>query len=209
MRNKSDVSILFPQFKSLVENYFQLPLISVYSDNGGEYLSLKSVFQACGISHFTTPPHTPELNGTAERRNRHITETGLALLHQASLPLSYWSYAFQTAVYLINRMSTPIFTINLLIRFYSRNPRIIISSAHLIVFVIHGFVHTTPLNFNQSQSRVFFWGTLNHSQPTNVMIISQIDCIFLGMSHLWKIYFLFRLHISRILISFPALRCLL
>ncbi|MDV3180574.1 MAG: hypothetical protein Q8829_02745, partial [Candidatus Phytoplasma australasiaticum] len=34
MHKKSDVSILFPKFKSLVEKYFQLPLISLYSDNG-------------------------------------------------------------------------------------------------------------------------------------------------------------------------------
>lgn len=76
MRHKSDVGTLFPHFKLLVEKYFQLPLISVYSDNGGEYELLKPIFKSCGISHFTTPPHTPELNGTAERRNRHITVQG-------------------------------------------------------------------------------------------------------------------------------------
>ncbi|KAK1416517.1 hypothetical protein QVD17_32308 [Tagetes erecta] len=61
-----------------------------------------------GISHFTTPPHTPEQNGTAERRHRHVVETGLALLHFAGLPTHFWSHAFQTAVYLINRLPTPI-----------------------------------------------------------------------------------------------------
>ncbi|OMO95913.1 hypothetical protein CCACVL1_05180 [Corchorus capsularis] len=54
-----------------------------------------------------TPPHTSEHNGFAERRHRHVIETGLTLLHQASLPLEFWSYAFQTAVYLINRMPSP------------------------------------------------------------------------------------------------------
>ncbi|KAD4586624.1 hypothetical protein E3N88_24225 [Mikania micrantha] len=47
-------------------------------------------------------------NGVAERRHRHIVETGLALLHYAHLPLSFWTHAFQTAVYLINRLPTPI-----------------------------------------------------------------------------------------------------
>ncbi|KAE9597694.1 hypothetical protein Lalb_Chr16g0389321 [Lupinus albus] len=32
----------------------------------------------------------------------HIVEIGLALLTYASLPLSYWEYAFTTAVFLIN-----------------------------------------------------------------------------------------------------------
>ena len=43
-----------------------------------------------------------------ERRHRHIVEIGLILLHQASVPLSYWSVVFSTAVYLINRLPTPI-----------------------------------------------------------------------------------------------------
>ncbi|CAA7014968.1 unnamed protein product [Microthlaspi erraticum] len=50
----------------------------------------------------TSPPRTPEHNGIAERRHRQIVETGLALLSHASMPKSYWTYAFGTAVYLIN-----------------------------------------------------------------------------------------------------------
>ncbi|KAJ9541946.1 hypothetical protein OSB04_028452 [Centaurea solstitialis] len=75
MKNKSDISILFPQFKLLVEKYFQTPLISLFTDNGGEYIGLSAYLQSQGISHFTTTPHTPEQNGVAERRHRHITET--------------------------------------------------------------------------------------------------------------------------------------
>ena len=112
MKKKSDVSIIFPQFKKLVETYFQTSLISIFSNNGGEYQKLIPVFNHCGVSHFTTPPHTPEHNGTAERRHRHVVETGLALLHFSGLPLSYWSHAFQTAVYLINRLPTPILNNN-------------------------------------------------------------------------------------------------
>lgn len=59
-----------------------------------------------GIQHLKTPPHTPQHNGTAERRHKHIVDTGFTLLHQAKLPHKYWSYAFQSAVYLINRLPT-------------------------------------------------------------------------------------------------------
>lgn len=59
-----------------------------------------------GISHVTSPPHTPEHNGFAERRHRHLVETGLALLSHASLLISYWSYALSAASYLINRLPT-------------------------------------------------------------------------------------------------------
>jgi len=43
-----------------------------------------------------------------ERRHRHIVETGLTLLEQCHAPLKYWSYAFESSVYLINRIPTPI-----------------------------------------------------------------------------------------------------
>lgn len=108
MKKKSNVSILFPKFKALVEKFFATTIISIYTDNGGEYLSLYSFLSERGISHITTPPHRPELNGTSERKHRHIVETGLTLLHNACMPLSYWSYAFITAVYLINRLPTPL-----------------------------------------------------------------------------------------------------
>ena len=106
MYRKSDVSIIFPKFRAIVENYFKLSTLSVYSDNGGEYVALKNYFTLFGISHFTTPPHTPEHNGTAERRHRHIVETSVTLLHNSYVPLEFWSHAFQTAVYLINRLPT-------------------------------------------------------------------------------------------------------
>ncbi|CAA7020213.1 unnamed protein product [Microthlaspi erraticum] len=44
----------------------------------------------------------------AEQKHRHIAETGLTLLHQSSVPTTYWTYAFATVVYLINRMPIPI-----------------------------------------------------------------------------------------------------
>ena len=106
LKNKSDVKDTFILFKNIVEKFFRRSIISLYSDNGGEYIALKSFLQANGISHFTSPPHTPEHNGFAERRHGHIVQTGRTLMHHANLPLKYWSYAFETAVYLINRMPT-------------------------------------------------------------------------------------------------------
>jgi transposase InsO family protein len=106
MTHKSTVQTIFPQFRNLVENKFNTKIKSLYSDNGGEYISLKSYLSIHGISHYTTAPHTPQQNGMSERRHRHIVETGLTLLTDAHMPLSYWPYAFQCATYLINRMPT-------------------------------------------------------------------------------------------------------
>ncbi|KAG8500677.1 hypothetical protein CXB51_002847 [Gossypium anomalum] len=61
-----------------------------------------------GIIHRVSCPHTSEQNGVAERKHRHIVETGLTLLAQANLPMDYWGYAFCSAVHLINRLPTSV-----------------------------------------------------------------------------------------------------
>lgn len=107
LKKKSDVLLIFPPFKQLVENRFKQKLTTLYSDNGGEFITLAKFLAAHDISHLTSPPHMPEHNGMAERRRRHIVETGLSLLTHAGMLNTYWSYAFAVAVYLINRMPTP------------------------------------------------------------------------------------------------------
>lgn len=108
MKAKSQVAQIFPSFKMLVENRFKSKITTLYSDNGGEFVGLRSYLAQHGIAHHTSPPHTPEHNGVSERKHRHIVETGLTLLHHAGIPNTYWSYSFAAAVYLINRMTTPV-----------------------------------------------------------------------------------------------------
>ena len=107
LKLKSDVPTVFEQFKNLIENFFDAKIKTVYSDGGGEYQALSHTLKRFGIQHLTSPPYTPEHVGSAERKHRHIVETGLTLLHTASAPIKFWSYAFQSATYLINRMPTP------------------------------------------------------------------------------------------------------
>jgi hypothetical protein len=52
--------------------------------------------------------HTPQQNGVAERKHRHLIQITLALLSQSGLSLSYWSYAIATACHLINKLPTPL-----------------------------------------------------------------------------------------------------
>ncbi|KAG7536467.1 Integrase catalytic core [Arabidopsis suecica] len=108
LKQKSHVKETFILFKNLVENRFQTRIGTLYSDNGGEYIALRSYLSEQGISHYTSPPHTPEHNGISERKHRHIVEMGLTLLSHASVPKTYWPYAFAVAVYLINRLPTPV-----------------------------------------------------------------------------------------------------
>lgn len=101
------MSVIFPVFKSLVEKQLQSTIKTLYSDNGGEYIKLRSFLQQNGITHLTTPPDTPKHNGLSERKHRHLVETARCLLHHARLPTLFWCYSLQTAAYLINRLPTP------------------------------------------------------------------------------------------------------
>jgi len=105
---KSDVYSVFHQFQTLVESQFSLKIKFVQTDWGGEYQKLSIFFQTIGIHHRLICPHTHEQNGTVERRHRHIVEIGLTLLGQCKAPFQFWNYAFETSVYLINRIPTPI-----------------------------------------------------------------------------------------------------
>ena len=86
---------------------FQTKILSLYTNGGGEFQSLSSYLKTHGIEHLVSPPYTPQRVALVERRHRHVIETAKTLLHQASLPSLFWSFACHQAVYNINRLTTP------------------------------------------------------------------------------------------------------
>ena len=125
LKKKSDFYDCFIKFQREVENQFDKTIKIFQSDGGGEFSStlFKGHLEKCGIIHQFSCPGTPEQNGVAERKHRHIVETGLTLLFHANMPLCYWIEAFLTSVYIINRLpshainnDTPFF------KLYNRHP---------------------------------------------------------------------------------------
>uniref|UniRef100_A0A2N9EUK7 Integrase catalytic domain-containing protein n=1 Tax=Fagus sylvatica TaxID=28930 RepID=A0A2N9EUK7_FAGSY len=109
LKHKSDTFSIFTQFQAMVQTQFSLPIQVLRTDCGGEFIS-NEFNQFCannGIIHQLSCPHTPQQNGTAERKHRHLIQCALALLSESTLPMSYWSYAVSTATHLINRLPTP------------------------------------------------------------------------------------------------------
>jgi hypothetical protein len=99
----------FKHFKATVENQLSKHIKFLRTDCGGEYTSnaFTDFCSTHGITHQFSCPHTPQQNGTVERKHRHIIESALTLLSHASLPITQWSYAVTTAIHLINRLPTP------------------------------------------------------------------------------------------------------
>lgn len=88
---KSQVFDVFFKFKALVENMSNLSNCRIkllQTGGGGEYTSttFKNFLTLNGISHIISCPHTPEQNGLAEHKHRHIVDMALALIAQSHVP---------------------------------------------------------------------------------------------------------------------------
>ncbi|PKU85167.1 Retrovirus-related Pol polyprotein from transposon TNT 1-94 [Dendrobium catenatum] len=106
MRMKCEVFEIFTVFKQQIEKYTSHSIKVIRTDGGSEYLNrpFTTYLKQHGITHQISCPYTPEQNGVAERKHRHIIETCRTLMHTASVPLTHWPEAALTSVYLINRM---------------------------------------------------------------------------------------------------------
>jgi hypothetical protein len=106
LKDKRDVFSVFQMFYKMVQTQFNATIKIVRSDNEGEYMSsnLEAYFRKHGIIHQTTCVNTPQQNGVAKRKNRHLLEVTRSLMLDTHVPKSYWGDALLTAKYLINRM---------------------------------------------------------------------------------------------------------
>jgi len=108
--SKDRVLEAFMNFQAYVSNQYNATVKVLRSDNGGEYISnaFKSHLAKHGIVHQTSCPYTPQQNGVAERKNRHLMEVARSMMFHANVPKRFWGDAVQTACYLINRVPTKI-----------------------------------------------------------------------------------------------------
>jgi len=92
MKNKSEVFHLFVKLYKMIQTQFESPIKRLCFDNGREYVNqnLSKFLQKNGVVHQLTSVDTPQQNGVAERKNRHLLEVTRALLFQTSVPRSYW-----------------------------------------------------------------------------------------------------------------------
>ncbi|WJZ97399.1 hypothetical protein VitviT2T_016005 [Vitis vinifera] len=90
----------------MIETRYNAKVRVLHSDNGGEYQSsdLQKYLEGHDIIHHTTCSNTPQQNGVAERKNRHLLEVVRASLIATKIPISYWGETITFAAYLINRV---------------------------------------------------------------------------------------------------------
>jgi transposase InsO family protein len=158
---------LFTQFLQIIKTQYNIVVRVIRSDNGGEYIfdDFRSQLNQKGILQQLTCPYTPEQNGVAKRKNRHIMSIVRCLLCGMHVPKSYWHMAVLTAIYLMNR--TPSWVLHGMAPLQLVKPKFTLFSILPRVFGCTCFV--------QDRSP-------HHTKLDN----KSIRCIFLGYSAMSK-----------------------
>jgi transposase InsO family protein len=105
MKNKNDVFARFKDFHKGVQTQYGSVVKVLRSDNGTEYTNI-ALESTCRLREFSikpTCPYTPEQNGVAERKNRHLLEVARSMMILINVPKYLWGQAVLTATMLINR----------------------------------------------------------------------------------------------------------
>lgn len=201
LEEKSETARTFQNFHKMIKTQFQANIQILCTDNGREYFSsiLGSYLTNHGIVHHSSCVDTPQQNGIAERKNKHLLEVVKALTFTMAVPKTFWGEDVLIATYLINRMpsrvlnfKTPLDTLKnsypLSKLFCPLSPK---------VFGCVAFVHVHNQNRGKLDPRALRCVFLNFLLPKKVTSVTILQLeIFLCQ---WTLLFF------RILFSFPKL----
>ena len=70
--------------------------------------TLGSFLREKGINHQSTCVDTPQQNGIAEQKNKHLLDVSRVIMFSMNIPKYLWGDAVLIATYLINRMPTQV-----------------------------------------------------------------------------------------------------
>ena len=104
MKEKSEVGKIFKNFNIMIQTQFHTKIQIFRTDNAKEYFKhiLGDYLQSEGIIHQSSCVDTPQQNGVAKRKNRHILEVARSLMFSTHVPKQFWGEAILTTTYLIN-----------------------------------------------------------------------------------------------------------
>lgn len=136
-----------------------------------------------GIVHQSTCVNSPQQNGIAERKNRHLLEVARALLFSTKVPKYLWGEAVLTAAHLINRMPSRVLNLKTPLKTF------------LKFFPIASVAANLPLKIFGSTAFVHEHKQIGKLEPR------AIKCIFVGYSPTQKGYKCFDLNSKRLLVT--------
>jgi transposase InsO family protein len=110
MKHKGEVFQHFLNFKTMVEKEKGVSIKCLRSDGRGEYFSneFSEYLKEHGIQRKYSCSYSPQRNGVAERKNRHIAKVARAMLNEKNLPNYFLAEAVAIVVYIMNQTPTAI-----------------------------------------------------------------------------------------------------
>lgn len=102
LRNKSDVSTVFPLFLTHVKTQYNSSIKCIRFDSAPE-LAFSHMIEEHSIVHQFSYAYTPQHNFVVERKHQHLINVARALMFQSNIHISYWSDCVYAVVFLINR----------------------------------------------------------------------------------------------------------
>lgn len=156
----------------------------------------QAFLQSKGIISQCSCPLTPQQNGVAERKNRHLLDVVRTLLLESSIPPRFWCEALSTSVHLINRLPSPTLNhVSSFFKLFGHSP----SYSDLRAFGCVCFVHLPSHERHKltAQSvKCAFLVMLSLKRVMFVMIPMLVVYGFLGMWFSLKINISFHLMLS-------------
>lgn len=141
---KSKVFSTFKKLHAVVETQFDKNIKVLRFDSREEYLydDFSSFLLEKGIIHQKFCRYTPQQNGVAKVKNRHVLETVRALLIQSKVLFIFRCEAVHTTIHLIYRLPTPVLNnISPFESLYKKSP----TYSHICTFGYLCFVHLPSL----------------------------------------------------------------
>jgi transposase InsO family protein len=181
LRAKAEVFSVFKCFLALLETKFSARIKVLRSDSSGEYMSNEfHVFlQSKGIISQRFCPSTPQQNGVAERKNRHLLDVVRTLLLESSVPPRFLCETLSTSVHLINRLPSP--TLNHVSPFFKL------------------FGHSSLYSNLRTFGCVCYFHLPTHERYK--LTTQSVKCAFLGYAIPQKGYVCYDPHVRRIRVS--------
>lgn len=196
MAYKLDVIHILPHFLKIIDTQFQTQVKIIQSDGSCEFVthSLKEYFASKWLIHQISYPRTQEKNGLAERRHRHIVEIGLSLMAHSSMLHKFWTTAFATFIFLINRLPAKIL--------HGKSPYEIVfksppSYTTLRIFGCACYLHLSPFSRSKHDFKYNCCVFLRYSQQHKGHVVwtsNLAKCIFWDMFFSMKLFFSFSTH---------------
>lgn len=181
LSSKDQVCSTLKNFILMVNTQFGKKVKKLRSDNGTKFVNIhvREMLNSFGIFHQRSCIRCPQQNGVVERRYKNLLSTSRALMFQSTLPEKFWPYSVLTATWMINRLPSRVLDWN--------------SPYKLLYGVEQDLSVLRPFGFLDFAM---------NTHPSRGKFDSRSrKCVFLGYDANHKVYLLFDLDLSKLLIS--------